>query len=168
MWEDSPGRVWRLGGQRDESGGSRSYSQVLTGSSGDGTKSPGGYTLGGASGVTVGEPSTHGNPLSEDDVTTGTAGRYYALSPVFKVPQRSVELSALTNRVSEGDAVRITVVMTGTRSADTSVELHTFDGSGTAGTDYTGGTYSVTIAAGQTEGHVDVSTIDNGDVDGDK
>lgn len=141
---------------------------MLTGSSGDGTKSPGGYTLGGASGVTVGEPSTHGNPLSEDDVTTGTAGRYYALSPVLKVPQRSVELSALTNRVSEGDAVRLTVVMTGTRSADTSVELHTFDGSGTAGTDYTGGTYSVTIAAGQTEGHVDVSTIDNGGVDGDK
>ena len=158
---------WADFGRRDESGGSRSFSEVLTGTDGDGTKFSG-YELGGTSGVGTGSPTTGGNPLQEATESTGTAGPYYALSPVFKVPQRFVSMSTASQSVSEGDAVRITLVMTGTRSADTSVQIATFDGNGTAGTDYTAGPYTVTIAAGQTEGHVDVPTIDNGEVDGSK
>ena len=158
-YADFLGGSWDSAAARDESGARHASAWFFTGSADGGTASAG-QELGAAS-VTTGSRT---GGLNSGNTQPGSGDGYFlALSPVFKV-ETPVSLSATRQSVSEGDAVRITAVMSGPRRTDTPVTVQTFAGTATADADYRAGSYTLTIPAGQTEGHQNIPTIDDNEL----
>ena len=131
---------WGDHGRRDESGNrltSSVFESVLTGSEGDGTKSAG-FEFGGASGVNEGSTDPRDNPFSESTVSTGDAGYYYGISPVFRVPAPSITANAdgsytvpenwalIPSGINPGDRFRL-LFQTSTRRDATSTDIAVYD-----------------------------------------
>ena len=73
----------------------------------------------------------------------------------------SVELSAATFEVAEGESAVVGVVLSGARSVDTTVQLASARGTAAPGADFTAGPYSVTVPAGSTTASVMIATVDD-------
>ena len=81
----------------------------------------------------------------------GLSSQAYAQSP-------TVQLSASSYTVVEGDAVLVAVELSASRSQATTVTLSSHQNTATSGTDFTAGPYTVSIPAGQTRGTVSIQT----------
>ena len=81
----------------------------------------------------------------------GLSSQVYAQSP-------TVQLSASSYMVVEGDAVLVAVELSASRSQATTVTLSSHQNTATSGTDFTAGPYTVSIPAGQTRGTVSIQT----------
>ncbi|MCY4134348.1 MAG: hypothetical protein OXG30_05485, partial [bacterium] len=72
----------------------------------------------------------------------------------------SVSFGQATYSAVEGDPVQVTVVLSQARSVDTPVALLATGSTATgSGTDFTSGSFTVTIPAGETEATVDIPTV---------
>ena len=93
----------------------------------------------------------------------GLSSQAFAQSP-------TVQLSASSYMVVEGDAVLVAVELSASRSQATTVTLSSHQNTATSGTDFTAGPYTVSIPAGQTRGTVSIQTtqdsvLEDGDED---
>ena len=91
----------------------------------------------------------------------GLSSQAYAQSP-------TVQLSASSYSVVEGDAVLVTVELSASRSQATTVTLSSHQNTATSGTDFTAGPYTVSIPAGQTRGTVSIQTTQDSVLEGDE
>ena len=73
----------------------------------------------------------------------------------------SVELSAATYEVAEGESAAVGVVLSAARSSATTVQIASTRGTAASGTDFTAGPYSVTVPAGSTTASVMIATVDD-------
>ena len=91
----------------------------------------------------------------------GLSSQAYAQSP-------TVQLSASSYTVVEGDAVLVAVELSASRSQATTVTLSSHQNTATSGTDFTAGPYTVSIPAGQTRGTVSIQTTQDSVLEGDE
>ncbi len=73
----------------------------------------------------------------------------------------TVQFSAATYSVVEGNAAQLEVVLSAARAVDTTVRMTTIANSATSVADFDPGPYEVTIPAGQTRATVSISTVED-------
>ena len=77
----------------------------------------------------------------------------------------TVQFSAATYSVVEGNAAQLEVVLSATRAVDTTVRMTTIANSATSVADFDPGPYEVTIPAGETRATVSISTVEDTDME---
>ena len=159
--------AWDSNVPRSESGDTVSSATAFTGTNSDGTKAASLY-LGPPGGqVQVGDPETSGQELNSGTSQKNAQLGTYGLSGLFGfLPGQLPELTVSDESVGEGDVVEFTVTLSATIPFLVSFQYQTASGTATEGEDFEAVSGKFTIAAGETEGIIEIATIQDPRYDG--